>query len=87
MMLAAAAALEPAAAADIIKPSEMSAEPQRIPVAVLAAAPTVDGDPAEWAADGWQRVTVRPAGSITIQRRSKLMRKRSLSARRPAWAS
>jgi hypothetical protein len=61
MMLAAAAAFEPAAAADIIKPSERSAEPQRIPVAVLAAAPTVDGDPAEWAADGWQRITVRPA--------------------------
>jgi len=78
MMLAAAAAFEPAAAADIIKPTEMLAEPQRIPVVALDAAPTVDGDLSEWAADGWQTVTVQPAvqddddnrlGTIDVQLR------------------
>ena len=61
MLLAATVACGPAVAADAIKPAEMPAEPQRIPVAELARAPTIDGDLAEWRTEGWQAVTVRPA--------------------------
>lgn len=52
-----AAALSPFAA----KAADDSPPPQVVPVAMLAKAPTVDGNLADWGKDGWVRVAVHPA--------------------------
>ncbi len=61
LLLAAAVGIDPTAAAGTITPAEMPAEPQRIPVAALAAAPVVDGDHGDWQGGAWVAVTIRPA--------------------------
>jgi hypothetical protein len=55
LLCAALLALAPAVAAAAEPP------PQGVPVLVLGAAPKVDGDLAEWGADGWLAVPVKPA--------------------------
>lgn len=76
--LLAAAGILPAAAATLV-PARMSAPPQPIAVAALAAAPVIDGDLADWGGEGWVRVGVQPAveddaknrlGSIEVELRA-----------------
>jgi len=61
LLLVATAGSGPAVAAANITPAEMPAEPLRVPVEALAAAPVVDGDLGDWSGDGWITVTVHPA--------------------------
>lgn len=45
----------------LLAASGRAAEPQTVPVAALAEAPALDGNPAEWGNAGWVKVAVKPA--------------------------
>jgi len=61
LVLAVATGLVPIAAAQTLVPARMDDPPLTVPVPRMAAAPTVDGDLADWPAGGWVTVPVRPA--------------------------